>query len=77
MLTKLPTQVQCVMQFSERNSSQDVPAAFCEGAGVRRPSLKRECGLEACHAWIKSPWLPCHTGECVARNTGQYLLCFI
>ena len=62
------------MQFSERNSSQDVPAAFCEGAGVRRPSLQRECGLETCHAWIKSPWSPCHAGECLARNTGQYQL---
>lgn len=48
--------------------TQDVPAAFCESARARKPTERRECGSERCFSWIKSPWSPCHTGDCVNRN---------
>lgn len=63
--------VQCVMRFSERNMTQDVPAAFCESAQARKPSSQRPCGVERCYSWIKSPWSPCDTGDCVATNKGN------
>ena len=62
--------VQCVMRFSERNMTQDVPASFCESAKVRKPASRRSCGEESCYSWIKSPWSPCSSGDCVSRNKG-------
>ena len=62
--------VQCVMRFSERNMTQDVPASFCESAKVRKPSSRRTCGEESCYSWIKSPWSPCSSGDCLSRNKG-------
>ena len=61
------------MRFSERNMTQDVPAAFCESARARKPTERRECGSERCFSWIKSPWSPCNTGDCVNRNKGKHI----
>ena len=66
--------VQCVMRFSERNMTQDVPASFCESARVKKPAEKRKCGIEQCYSWIKSPWSQCEKSECVSKNTGNMIL---
>jgi len=63
-------QVQCIMQFSERNNTQDVPESFCLSARIRKPSVQRKCGLEQCYSWIKSPWSKCTNSDCVSRNKG-------
>ena len=64
-------QVQCIMQFSERNNTQDVPESFCLSARIRKPSVQRKCGLDQCYSWIKSPWSKCANSDCVSRNKGQ------